>query len=181
MRHPNQSQGKFFKFRNISEWDDDAKRDVRVPKIVRAHMVLVLGKSDNRQGFVKIVTVRFLYHVLELLSTNSDSNIPKVTSTQADNVDSDLLVPIAPSPKNRKTDMQLNVANVGFDWSYRLRHRLQKPSYLRVDKVWEVPSDVLEPFFWSQSEHVELKQKSYNRLMSFMRRRPEQMLNIPAE
>jgi hypothetical protein len=77
--------------------------------------------------------------------------------------------------------MQLNVANVGFGWSGRPLHRLQKLSYLRVDKVWEVPSDVLEPFFWSQSEHVELKQKSYNRLMDFMRRRPEQMLNIPAE
>lgn len=160
MRHPNQNPGKFFKFRDTSEWDEDAKRDIRIPKIVRGHMVVALEKSDNRRGFVKIVTV---------------------TSTQADNVDTDLLVPIAPSPKNRNTKMQLEIANVGFGWSGRLLHRLQLRSYLRVDEVYEVPANVLEPFLWSQTEHVALKQKSYNRLMHFMRNRPEKMLDIRDE
>lgn len=72
----------------------------------------------------------------------------KVTSTQAADVDT-LLVPIAPSPKNRDTNMQLNIANVGFGWSGRLLYRLQFNSYLRVDKVYEVPLNVLEPFLWS--------------------------------
>lgn len=125
--HPKQSYGKFFKFRNISEWDEDAKRNTRIPKVVRGHMVVAVKKPSIRPGYVGVVTV---------------------TSTQAADVDT-LLVPIAPSPKNRDTNMQLNIANVGFGWSGRLLYRLQFNSYLRVDKVYEVPLNVLEPFLWS--------------------------------
>lgn len=182
MRNSNLKYGKFFKFRNMSEWDEDDKRDTRVPKVVRAHMVVALEKCQSRPGFVKVVTVR--YRAMELLSpilSNSNSTFSKVTSTQPADVDTDLMVPIAPSPKNRDTKMQLNIANVGFDWSGLLQYRLRLNSYLRVDKVYEVPWNTLEPFLWCETEHVALKKKSYESLMSFMRDRPEKMLEVREE
>ncbi|KAG8168129.1 hypothetical protein KVR01_003818 [Diaporthe batatas] len=159
MRHPNQIQGRFFKFRDFSQWDDDAKRENRVPKVVRKRMVLVLGKPDNkRQGFVKIVTV---------------------APTQAAGVDADLFIPIAPCPKRNKKDHQLHVAN--FEWSRHSHPLYTKHSYFRLDQIYDVPLDVLEPYMWSQSEHVALQKKSREWLIRAVARRQANLVDIPAE
>lgn len=173
MIHPHQPQGKFFQFRDVSEWNEAARSNVDLSKTIRRHKVLVLERSDNYRGFVKIVTVGC--QPMPILNSGTDFKSLQVTSTQDPNIDPDLFVPIEPSPKNRKTDMQLKVANVGRTW------KLPKRSYLRVDKVYEVPRDVLEPYLHAKVEHVELQLKSHKRLMGFMKARPEDLLRIPAE
>lgn len=77
----------------------------------------------------------------------------------AANVDAGLFIPIAPCPKRNKKDTQLRVANDGLPRPDRPLYMLSKQSYMRLDQVYEVPSDVLEPYLWAQSEHVALQQK----------------------
>ena len=57
MKHPNQPQGKVYRFVPKAVWDEDTKSHVQVPKIVLFHMVVVVDRSATRKGWVKVATV----------------------------------------------------------------------------------------------------------------------------
>ncbi|KAI2602036.1 hypothetical protein GGR54DRAFT_555743 [Hypoxylon sp. NC1633] len=92
------------------------------------HWVIVVGKVES--GWVQVATI---------------------TDTIDPRVDSDLYIPIHPTPKNRRTNMQLKIAHNSYG-----NNGLPFLSYLRVDKVYEVPRDIL------RDEGMELKVRSYN-------------------
>ena len=57
MKHKNQCQGKVYRFAPRTDWDEDARSDANVPKIVVSHMAVIVGRSDNRRGWVKVAPV----------------------------------------------------------------------------------------------------------------------------
>jgi hypothetical protein len=48
--------GKVFSFNSSDLWSDEIKREVHLPKIVRAHMVIVIEKF-RKPGWVRVATV----------------------------------------------------------------------------------------------------------------------------
>ncbi|KAH8744460.1 hypothetical protein F5883DRAFT_439902 [Diaporthe sp. PMI_573] len=144
MKHQNSPQGKVFRFKHRDLWAEHIKNDVQVPKIVLAHMVLVVGKFDARPGWVKVATV---------------------TKTIDERVHSDFYLPIYPTRKNRDTNMQLKLCDdplgtTGFSWR----------SYLRVDLIYAVPRQILEEQL-SYGRHLELQERSYRGLQQFLNER----------
>jgi hypothetical protein len=89
----------------------------------------------------------------------------QITKTVDEKVDKDAYVPIVPTRKNRRTQMQLKFAHdVYGDTGLPFR------SYLRVDAVYEAPMEVLEEQL-SFGRHLQLKQQSFDSLHGFMMRR----------
>jgi hypothetical protein len=86
----------------------------------------------------------------------------QITTTLDDSVDEDMYVPIAPSRKNRHTNLQMKLCDDPFG-DTGLPYR----SFLRVDAVYEVPSEILEEQF-SYGRHLELQAKSFRSLLHFM-------------
>ncbi|KAK2613317.1 hypothetical protein N8I77_000238 [Diaporthe amygdali] len=146
---PDQKNGKDFRFRDFSEWNEDERVAVQVPKTVRRHMVIVLESSRNTKGYVKILTIK--------------------SSQHQPNIDANFFIPIAPSPKNHSIDKQLKFAGVGVTWGGIVTYRLHKLSYVRVDKVFEVPMSVLEPCHW-KDEHIRLQNTSWRSLVAHMKK-----------
>ena len=89
----------------------------------------------------------------------------QVTTTIDQCVDNDLYIPICPTPKNRKTNMQLKIRDdpLGTRGFY-LR------SFVRLDAVHEVPLDILQEQL-SYGRQLELKAQSYRNLLHFMRQK----------
>ncbi|KAL1872950.1 hypothetical protein Daus18300_004088 [Diaporthe australafricana] len=148
MQHRDQNHGKVFLFRELSEWSEDDKleRTVKIAETVHEHMVIVLGRKDKVTGFVKIVTI----------------TLPNEAAT----VDSDQLIPIRPTPKNKKSKfpVQLLMENEIFP-----HFKLRKSSCVRGDKVYEVPLTVLEPcHVGGDPFQLQLKNKSYGTLKHVM-------------
>ncbi len=56
-KQPNSAQGKVYRFKHRDVWSDDAKNDVQIPNVFLWHMVIVVGKSNTRRGWVKVATV----------------------------------------------------------------------------------------------------------------------------
>lgn len=146
MKHPNSTRGKLYRFISRDLWGEDAKRYVHLPKKVVKHMVLVVDSSDVPRGWVKVATI---------------------TSTFANDVDPDLYVPIHPTRKNRRTNMQLKLSDdpIGTRGLY-----YAGCSFLRVDALHEVPMEILEPQI-SHGRHLELKEQSYRGLIHFLKQR----------
>ncbi|KAI1396356.1 hypothetical protein F4819DRAFT_475529 [Hypoxylon fuscum] len=144
MKQPNSPQGRVHKFKPRGEWNLSEELKVKlaaqIPRIVKKHRVIVVDRAMTefgvRRGWVKIATI---------------------TSKKDDNVDSDLYVPILPTPKNRKTKMQLRLAHDPYG------NILTYGSHLRVDRIYTVPRAILE------EQPCELLEKSYNGLKHFLK------------
>jgi hypothetical protein len=63
--HRNRVEGRVYRFRSRKECEE---RNITLPKdvtkLIRAHMVLVLNWSSEREGYVEVMTVR--HHILYL-------------------------------------------------------------------------------------------------------------------
>ncbi|KAI1135632.1 hypothetical protein F5Y05DRAFT_166897 [Hypoxylon sp. FL0543] len=137
MKHPNSPQGRFYNFKPRHEWK--------------------LSEDDTRllEDLPKIVRKHMVVVV--------DKAFPgwvKVTTTVDESIDNDLYVPIRPTPKNRNTKMQLKIADEAYGYN-----GLPYRSYLRVDKIYSVPREILV------DASLELQTKSYGSLGHFMRER----------
>ncbi|KAL7807952.1 hypothetical protein V8C44DRAFT_336838 [Trichoderma aethiopicum] len=117
MRYHNSPNGKVYRFKPYHEWDDWTQRHCHVPKIVRNHMVVVVGSSPVNGNWL-VVTVQMALLLL-----------------QGEN---DLFVPVAPMRKDPVTHMQLHLAHDPYG-SMGLPHR----SYLRVERIHSVPPEAL--------------------------------------
>ncbi|KAL7941520.1 hypothetical protein V8C42DRAFT_334810 [Trichoderma barbatum] len=144
MKHNNLPQGKVYRILPHNQWDHAVANSLQIPTVVQQHMVIVVGKSERKLHWLKVATI---------------------TKTISPDVNLDLYVPIAPSRKNRKTNMQLHFC----DDPYGDAGLLPFLSYLRVDKVYEVPQHLLvQELSWGR--HLELKQDSYDRLLRFIKK-----------
>ncbi|KAL7811340.1 hypothetical protein V8C26DRAFT_221887 [Trichoderma gracile] len=85
---------------------------IKVRCHVRKHMVLVIGESP----------------------TNNDWLVVTITTTVSPGIDRNLFVPIAPTPRHAVTNMQLHLADDPYG-----NRGLPRRSYLRVNRVYEVP------------------------------------------
>ncbi|KAJ0115693.1 hypothetical protein J7T55_010516 [Diaporthe amygdali] len=78
----------------------------------------------------------------------------RITSSQNQpSIDANLFIPIAPSPKNRIINMQLKFAGLGVPCGGLTQRGFHNLSYVRVEKVYEVPMSVLEPFQWGEKHN----------------------------
>ncbi|KAL6812565.1 hypothetical protein J3E69DRAFT_348912 [Trichoderma sp. SZMC 28015] len=140
MRDHNSYQGKVYRILP-DQWDEDiSATPLQLPKAVREHMVIVVGRSKTQSRWLEVVTT---------------------TKSFSSNVNKDLYIPIAPSPKNRQTNTQLHFCDDPDGDT-----GLPVNSYARVDKVYQVPQSVLEEVI-SWHRHLELTQSSYNALRRF--------------
>ncbi|KAL6812924.1 hypothetical protein GGI42DRAFT_313258 [Trichoderma sp. SZMC 28013] len=140
MRDHNSYQGKVYRILP-DQWDDDiSATPLQLPKAVKEHMVIVVGRSKTPPYWLEVVTI-----------TKSFS--PKVNK--------DLYIPIAPSPMNRRTHTQLHFCDDPYGDAGLLLE-----SYVRVDKVYQVPKYILKEVI-SWHRHLELTQSSYNALTRF--------------
>ena len=161
MKNQNSPRGKFYFLQHKDLWGTDAKEHCHISNIILSHMVLVIGRTDIGPGWVTVVTVR-VHHPNIRCSTILTGHY-QVTKTVNEHIDNDFYIPIRPTPKNRKTNMQLKLCDdpwgdTGFSWR----------SLLRVDAVHEVPREILVEQR-SYGRQLELQEQSYNRLLHFMR------------
>ncbi|KAL5094927.1 hypothetical protein Trisim1_003534 [Trichoderma cf. simile WF8] len=140
MRDHNSYQGKVYRILPGQLDEDISTTPIQLPKAVREHMVIVVGRSKAQPNWLEVVTI---------------------TSSFSPKVNKDLLIPIAPSPMNRKTRTQLHFCDdPDGDTGLPLN------SYARADKVYQVPQYVLQEVI-SWHRQLELTQSSYNALRRF--------------
>jgi len=141
MRDKNAPRGKVFDFRNKSEWSEKIAQQVHLSSQYRSHMVVVLGKALERPpGWVRIVTV---------------------TSTLPTAFDPNHYVPIYPTKKHQKGGIQLKLCG-----SFEGETILRLLSYVRIDKVEEVPLEILSETIRSDGLSVMLQEKSFGTLQN---------------
>ena len=80
MKHPNQPQGKVYRFKSRGLWSEEARTLVQIPKIVLSHMVIVVGKADSRRGWVKVATVSLPISTIHLTRLNRN-RLPRRSQT----------------------------------------------------------------------------------------------------
>jgi len=105
-------------------------------------MVVVLGKALQRPpGWVRIVTV---------------------TSSLPATFEPNRYLPIYPTKKHKKGGVQLKLCG-----SFERQTTLPPLSYVRVDKVEEVPGEILSERTRSDGLGVMLQEKSFSTLQNF--------------
>ncbi|KAL6697175.1 hypothetical protein J3F84DRAFT_368212 [Trichoderma pleuroticola] len=139
MRDHNSYQGKVYRI-SPNQWDEDISVTLlQLPKAVKEHMVIVVGRAKTQPHWLEVVTI---------------------TKSFSSKINKDLYIPIAPSPMNRRAHTQLHFCDDPYG-----NASLPFNSYVRVDEVYQVPQYVLEEVI-SWHRHLELKQSSYNALIS---------------
>ncbi|KAH0491949.1 hypothetical protein TgHK011_003350 [Trichoderma gracile] len=131
---------RIYRFRPYQDWDVWTKVRCHIPNAVRKHMVLVIGESP----------------------TTDDWLVVTITTTVSPGIDRNLFVPIAPTPRHAITNLQLHLVDDPYG-----NRGLPRRSYLRVNRVYEVPDQALVE---QRSHHrdLELQQESFDELIEFM-------------
>jgi hypothetical protein len=163
MRDKNAPRGKVFRFKRESEWGNEIAQQVHLSPLYRSHMVVVLGKALERPpGWVRIVTVCvYSTHTSELFQFD------QVTSTLPTTFDPNYhqhYLPICPTRKLQKGGVQLKLCG-----SFEQQTTLRLLSYVRIDKVEEVPLEVLSEIPRSDGLGVMLQEKSFHTLQNCLR------------
>jgi hypothetical protein len=57
MRRDNSPEGKVFRFQSGVRWSEEAENVFQLSKAVTFHLVIVMGKSSNKKGWIKVATL----------------------------------------------------------------------------------------------------------------------------
>ena len=69
MKHCNSAQRKVCYFQQKSQWSEGIRKHVQSPNVVLSHGIIVVDKSNDRQGWVKVATV---YSLIGPTRTDTD-------------------------------------------------------------------------------------------------------------